>query len=490
MRTHRLLWQLGFAVLAAVCVAALSVLLIAEAVGHAERVVIGETAQALTTANGELRQQYRYRVSSDQSWSVLPESAKDVSLRGITLTVLRSYPGVEGGYYQKNAFLGYAFPTHYRGYIKTDVPAPEKSEIQQMCQQSLQTRAAQQKMVHEGTELVAMRALPDEASNVAIWTMKRLPGQGAPGAWRRQWSLAALVMAALVSILVTLGTGIGLYRGIAQIQSGLARLQEDFAFRLPERSDELGQISRSINEMSSVRRELELQLRREDRLRAMGRLAAGIAHEIRNPLNSIRLTMQVLEQRLRSQTAREKDLEMVIGEVDRMNGLLTGLLDLQRSRPPDPKTQAVWPVLERCVALVQAKAAGQRTAIQLHGGEQLWAVFDEGQLTQVAMNLLLNALDASPEGSPVSVAAEGKGEFVEVTVSDWGPGLDVEEQEHLFEAFYSTKAQGTGLGLAVSRELMRAQKGDVVYCPRDHCAQDGGTAFAIRIPAAGGHAEV
>ena len=488
MRTHRLLWQLGFAVLAAVCVAALSVLLITEAVSHAERVVVGETSQALMTANGELRQQYRYRVSSDQSWSVLPTAAKEVSLRGITLTVLRSYPGVEGGFYGGNAFLGYAFPTHYRGYTKTDVPAPEQSEIQAICKRSLATGAPQQRTLQEGTELVVMRALPDKALHIAIWSMKRLPGQGPPGAWRRQWLLAALVIAALLSILVTLGTGIGLYRGIAQIKSGLARLQEDFAFRLPERSDELGQISRSINQMSSVRRDLELQVRREDRLRAMGRLAAGIAHEIRNPLNSIRLTMQVLEQRLRSHTAGENDLEMVIGEVDRMNGLLTGLLDLQRTRPPDPKAQELRPVLERCVALVQAKASAQGTAIRLHGVGRGEAVFDDGQLTQVVVNLLLNALDASPQGHPIEVMTEQAGKFIQVMVVDGGPGLDEEEQEHLFEAFYSTKPQGTGLGLAVSRELMRAQKGDLVYCPRDHCSQDGGTAFVIRIPA-GEHVE-
>lgn len=477
MRRHRLLWQLGFAVLAAICVTALSVLLIAEAVSHAERVVVGEAAQALTTANSELRQQYRYRVSSDPSWSVLPDAAKDVSLRGITLTVLRSYPGVEGGFYQHSTFLGYAFPTHYRGYTKTDVPAPEKSEIEETCRRSLATSTAQQRILQEGTELVVMRALPDSAQQTAIWTMKRLPGQGAPGAWRRQWLLAALVMAALVSILVTLGTVLGLYRGIAQIKSGLARLETDFGFRLPERSDELGQISRSINQMASARRELELHLRREDRLRAMGRLAAGIAHEIRNPLNSIRLTMQVLEQRLRMQTAREKDIEMVIGEVDRMNGLVTELLDLQRTRPPDPRTQTLRPVLERCVALVQAKAAAQGTVIRLEADARLQAAFDEGQLTQAAVNLLLNALDASPAGCPIGVRAERVGEFVQVTVSDSGPGLDPEELEHLFEAFYSTKPQGTGLGLAVSRELMRAQKGDVLYCP-----QEEGTAFAIRIP--------
>lgn len=485
MRRHRLLWQLGFVVLAAVCVTALSVLLIGEAVRHAERVVVGETTQALMTANGELRQQYRYRVTSDPSWNVLPIAAKEVSLRGITLTVLRSYPGVEGGFFQGGQFLGYAFPTHYRGFAKTDVPAPEKGEIQDLCEASLRAAIPRQTILQEGTELVVIRALPEKSLKTAIWTMKRLPGQGGSGAWRRQWLLAALVAAALVSILVTLWTVIGLYRGIAQITAGLARLQEDFSFRLPERLDELGQISRSINQMASVRRGLEMQLRREDRLRAVGRLAAGIAHEIRNPLNSIRLTMQVLEQRLRQQTAREQDVEMVIGEVDRMNGLLTGLLDLQRTRPPAPKQQTVKPVLERCVALVQAKASGQGTAIQLSADEQLRAEFDDGQLTQVVVNLLLNAVDASPADRPVRVTAEESEEFVEVKVSDSGRGLNGEELEHLFEAFYSTKPQGTGLGLAVSRELMQAQKGDLLYCP------DGrGATFAIRIPKVEKHAEV
>jgi signal transduction histidine kinase len=124
------------------------------------------------------------------------------------------------------------------------------------------------------------------------------------------------------------------------------------------------------------------------------------------------------------------------------------------------------------------ESLAQSTAIELASAPELEGLFDDGQLTQVIVNLLLNALDASTHDSPVKMQAKQEGEFIEVIVSDQGPGLNPEQQEHLFEAFYSTKRHGTGLGLAVSRELMRAQKGDVVYCPGTR-----GAAFAVRIPA-------
>ncbi len=119
---NRLLLQLLFTLVAAVSLVALSVLLITEAVRSAQSVLLSEAAQTVGTALGDLQQQYNYRVSSDSSWTSLPESARNVSLRGIAQTVLRPYPGVEGGFYTPPSFLGYAFPTHDAPTAKTDVP--------------------------------------------------------------------------------------------------------------------------------------------------------------------------------------------------------------------------------------------------------------------------------------------------------------------------------------------------------------------------------
>jgi signal transduction histidine kinase len=469
--------QLFFALLATVSVAALSVLLITQAVRRAERVVVAETTQALTTANHELEQQYRYRVSSDSAWNTLPAAAKDVSLRGLTLTVLRSYPGVEGGFYQGSQFLGYAFPTHYRGEEKTDVPSPEKAEILETLRESLKSGTSKETLLRETPDLVVIRALPDRASGIAVWTMKRLAGQSAPSAGRRDLLLAGLVFAALLAVVGTLATAVSFSRGVAEITRGLEHLEKDFAYRLPQRRDEFGQIIQSINKMASVRRNLEERLRREERLTAIGRLAAGIGHELRNPLNSIRLTMQLLEIRLRDGTARQKDVELVMREVDRMNGLLTDLLDLQRTRKPQLQKQPVIPVLQHCIAVLEAKAGALKCTIRVQPAADYEAVFDEQQLTQVLMNLILNALDASPAGGTVDVELRRDTDFLELSVTNPGPQLTGEQQEHLFEAFYSTKPNGTGLGLAVSRELMRAQHGDVYYRPGV-----SGATFVIRIP--------
>jgi len=462
---NRLLLQLLFTFMAALCVAALSVVLISEAISSAERVVVGETHNTIAAALAELKQQYRYRASFDSSWSSFPEQARDISLRGITQIVLRSYPGVEGGFYANGDFLGYAFPTHDTGQAKTDVPSAERGLIVSINQQSLRAKHFAEQVIRGKTDLLVLAAEPTQDGTV-VWAMKRLAGRGAPGTGRRELLLAILVLAALVSIAGTLATGLALARGITQIKRGLSQLEQAFEFQLPERSDELGGISRAINRMASTRRKLEAELRREDRLRALGRLSAGLAHEIRNPLNSIRLTVQLLERRADTQSIRREDLKTVRAEVDRLSVLLNELLDLQRSRQPQPKLQPVLPVVEHCIDLVSGQAEMQDATIHFETpNREVRASFDSQQLTQTVVNLLLNALEASPPGATVFVEVGHENGMARVEVRDEGNGLNAEQREHLFEPFYTTKPNGTGLGLAVSRELMRSQGGDVRLMP-------------------------
>ena len=349
---NRLVLQLLFTLIAALSVAALSAVLITDAVRSAETVVLGEANKSISTAIGELRQQGQYRASSDSSWPALPSQAHDVSLRGITQIVLRSSPGLEGGFYADSDFLGYAYPTHDTGATKIDVPSAERGLIVSVVHRSLKANGTVLQVVRGKTDLLVIGAVADRTRSTAAWAMKRLVGRGTPEAGRREALLAVLVLAALISIVATLATGVSLARGVAQIKHGLSPLEQDFHFPLPERSDELGGISRSINRMASVRRSLEGELRREDRLRAVGRLAAGLAHEIRNPLNSIRLTVQLLERRVGTNSIRREDLETVRTEVDRLNTLLNDLLDLQRSRQPRPEMQLPLPVLQHCIDLV------------------------------------------------------------------------------------------------------------------------------------------
>jgi signal transduction histidine kinase len=291
--------------------------------------------------------------------------------------------------------------------------------------------------------------------------------------------LVALVIAALLSVGGTLTMGIGLRRGVAQIQDGLAALEKDFGHYLPEGNDELGEIERSINRMARIRGRLEEELRRDDRLRAIGRTVAGIAHEIRNPLNGIRLSMQLLDQRLKRGAIQSEDLALVIAEVDRMEALLSDLLAFRENKKVVLTNQELLPVIERCVQLVQPANGrlNQRVAVEVQG-DNLRACFDSQRLTQALLNLLLNAVEASGEKGTVRVTVHAKHGTVAVEVHDSGPGLSPEQQQHLFEAFYTTKADGTGLGLAVSRELTEEMGGVLKY--KD---QQPGATFVLELPA-------
>jgi len=475
---NRLVLQLLLTSAAALSLSAISVILITYAVRNAERVVLGEANKNIATAVSELNEQYRYRASSDSSWQSLPAQALDISLRGITQTVLRSYPGVEGGFYTRGDFLGYAFPTHDTGSSKTDVPSAERDLILSLARRSAESDAFTEQVIRGKSDLLVLGAIPASKGGPVIWTMKRLAGRATSGAWRRDLLLSILAAAALASIAVSLATGLSLARGVAQIRNGLSQMERNFEFRLPPRSDELGVISRSVNQMARARGELELELRREDRLRALGRLAAGFAHEIRNPLNSISLTVQLLERRLDTNTIRREDLRTVRTEVERLSGLLNDLLDLQRSRQPRPELQPILPVLKHCVILVEQQARMQNVIVQMEeAGGDITGFFDSQQLTQTIVNLLLNALEASPKGGAVHVHARLKNGLSQVEVNDQGPGLGPDQQEHLFEPFYTTKPAGTGLGLAVSRELMRSQGGDV-----QHVASETGARFVVQLP--------
>jgi signal transduction histidine kinase len=458
---NRLVLQLLLTSAAALSLSAVSVLLIGDAVRNAERVVLGEARKTIASAVDELKERYEQRGA----------------LRKITQSVLRSYPGVEGGFYSNGEFVGYAFPTHDTGAAKTDVPSAERELIVSLAEHSAQTNAYTEQVIRGKTDLLVLGAIPVLKGGPIAWTMKRLAGRARPDEWRREVLVSILAAAALASVAGSLATGLSLARGVARMKDGLSRMEKDFEFRLPQRSDELGVISRSVNQMAAARAKLERELRREDRLRALGRLAAGFAHEIRNPLNSISLTVQLLERRLDKNPVRREDLRILRVEAERLSVLLNDVLDLQRSRQPRPELQFIAPVLRHCVSLVEQQARLQNVKVHLEEGGEVTCCFDSQRLTQTVVNLLLNALEASREGGAVCVRVVVKDALAQVQVDDEGPGLGTEQQEHLFEPFYTTKASGTGLGLAVSRELMRSQGGDLFYV-----ARETGARFVVELP--------
>ena len=248
------------------------------------------------------------------------------------------------------------------------------------------------------------------------------------------------MIVSLISILIVLRLSFSLQQGFRVIRSGLRRLEADLNYRIPDQSHELAGFVQAINSMAENRQRLEAELRREDRLRSMGRVVAGIAHEIRNPLNSIRLTASVLARRLQDNPTTKDQIDMITGEIDRLDALLKSLLLFRQEEPGAVYRQPVLPIIERSLAVVQPHAQERGVLVRLEQPDQGDASVDSGQLQQAMMNLLLNAVDASIPGGVVSVRMQTAENHIDIAVEDSGPGLSVESQEQVFEAFYTTNA--------------------------------------------------
>jgi hypothetical protein len=229
--------QLLFALIAAVSVAALTIDLVANAVRHAESFVLADTNKTLRHALSELDREYELRRHDGSSWSDLSSSAQDLTLRAISQAVLMAYPGVEGGSFVRSQFLGYSYPTHDGGSPKIDVPGAEKPVIEAVLRRA--TAGGESHRVLRGRrDFVVISAVPARGTDgtIAVWAMKRLPGQAEPAQHGESFLLAGLVSAALLGAAGVLATGIGLNRGVAQITRGLepARCPARSSYGSPE----------------------------------------------------------------------------------------------------------------------------------------------------------------------------------------------------------------------------------------------------------------
>jgi signal transduction histidine kinase len=232
----------------------------------------------------------------------------------------------------------------------------------------------------------------------------------------------------------------------------------------------------------------EEALRRRDRLAAMGELASTVAHEVRNPLNAIGMTAQRLRREFLngSQAASGPDdtelrelLDVLGGETQRINRIVQQFLDYARPPRLSLRQASLRNMLETAAEALRAKAAtrGITIASDLAGAGD--ALFDPDQLKQAVDNLLRNAIDASPDGGRVRLGARRDGRDHVIEVADQGPGIPADLVPKIFDLYFTTKADGTGVGLAVTHQIVEAHQGriDVESSP------GAGTRMSVRIPA-------
>jgi signal transduction histidine kinase len=220
------------------------------------------------------------------------------------------------------------------------------------------------------------------------------------------------------------------------------------------------------------------ELAREKQLGLLGRLAAGLAHEIRNPLGGLLGSAEILKENLGGQDQNSEFVQIIETELKRVNKKLNEFLDFVRPRPPEFIPNDINDIIKEVVLLMQSEAEKAGIIIeQKFGSETHLIPIDAEQIKQVILNIVLNSLKALPRGGTLQIKTEYKDKEMVVSFKDDGPGILQEEIESVFEPFFTKKEKGTGLGLAVSRQLAEGHNGSLkaIY-------QDKGAYFELRLP--------
>ena len=241
-------------------------------------------------------------------------------------------------------------------------------------------------------------------------------------------------------------------------------------------------LEKTTKELEKANRELQSsfeQLRRADRLSAIGQLASNLAHEIRNPLGSIRGALSALDGPEIDESLRLELRGIVNKECARLERLLTNLLDFARPRMPEYQDSDIGKTFDTVIELVGHAAGRGGIHLRREVAPDMPAFEgDPEQLRQVILNLTLNAIQAMPDGGEIVLAAHRQSSSILIQVRDQGTGIAAENLERIFDPFFTTKATGTGLGLAVSHQIIEQHNGDLTVARNP----DSGLTFSILLP--------
>ncbi len=304
--------------------------------------------------------------------------------------------------------------------------------------------------------------------------------------------LALVGTAAFLSLALLVLATLWVLRPISRVVTMARRVAEgDLTARVGfTPPGELGVLCHSVDAMANAVQQREEQLKtvtrqhigRSEKLASIGRLAAGVAHEINNPLTGVLTFSHLLKEKPNMDEQDQQDLDLIIHETTRAAEIVSNLLDFARERPPKKEPLDVNDVIHRTVRLIRSQKQFDRISIEEHFSKEIPHVEgDRNQLQQVLLNLALNSCAAMPEGGEIHIATSQVGGRVQIQVSDTGCGIPGDVIDKIFDPFFSTKpvGKGTGLGLSVSLGIVQ-QHGGIMEVESE---PDKGTCFTIVLPA-------
>ena len=303
--------------------------------------------------------------------------------------------------------------------------------------------------------------------------------------------ILTLILSFFVGIAISVDFIRSVTRPVTALLSACRQMKSgNLQYRIEEKlQHEFGELAASFNDMAVSLKDQCFKLQEAERLAMVGQLAAGLVHEIKNPLAGIKVSMEVLSAELEMAEEDREVMLRVVNEVNRIEGLLRNLLDYARPPKPEFFPCDLKQVLDVSIKNAElslkspqyAKQKDKSIVFVRELGEALPMVMaDSSKLLQVFLNLLLNAIEASPEGGTITVRAglvDGGG-GLRIEIADTGKGLDPDTLARIFQPFFTTKPKGSGLGLAISKRLIEQHHGTIAAVS----ASGQGTTFTITLP--------
>lgn len=501
-------WQVGLLGTLVVILSLAVLFAIVATLRYTKSAVLNSEQKSLAETARNLAQEYEDRADSahrnnQQPPLDNPDDGSSQELLALTSRlVLQNLEGIRGGFYslRGDKLVGGFYPS---GETRTgraegsEAPQAERRAVVEVARTAATTPENSEKVITSPTGLFLISARPiREGYSVtgSAWSAKRIVDLPGANRFRAYLITASLAAAALASVLLTLLVIRNLQGGVRKIESGLQTLEDSLSSRI-DTSDEPAEIQHivqainrlglTLKEKMAHEKEIESQLRHAERLASLGRLVAGVAHEVRNPLATVRLRVQMCRRDATEAKVKES-CGIALEEIERLNGIVSRLLNF--ARPIQLQLEAVdlkGLVQERVHAFEELALQKQVQLMTNLPARNFLAVIDKDRIAQVFDNIIQNALEAMADrGGTLSVTLTSelvkaeKGPRVSVEFQDTGKGMDSAVVSHVFDPFFTTKPSGTGLGLSISHELLRAHGGDI----RVESEEGRGTNVLITIP--------
>jgi signal transduction histidine kinase len=279
---------------------------------------------------------------------------------------------------------------------------------------------------------------------------------------------AVAICAVMILVLAVL-----IHRPMRELQEKIARVGAgalDAEVKFAHRNDEIGDLGRNFNQMvrqlresrDEIQRLHQTQMSRAEHLATMGELAAGLAHEIRNPLAGIAGVIEIIGRDLPASSPARAVVKEVRQEVMQINRIVSDLLECARPKPPETRLSDIHATAEHAVMFARQQALSKSIDIEFRQDTlPLEVEHDSNQVNQVLLNLLLNSIQSIDRSGKITVKVERRHTLATIAITDTGRGIAPEHLPHIFRPFYTTKGNGTGLGLSLARRIVEEHGGRI-----------------------------